>query len=526
MVSKKKILDKTYTLFEERVGICYISLGLDTRHPKGEKDEAFPLCARFTILRSRYYYNLGEKCSSSQLAKVAKATGQGERRVGIETNYERQTRLLEVFNNFVATVVNLNETGPLTIDRIKTALTGRSESSSFIGVWEEIIAEKRKAGKAGTADCYEGVLKSFREITGFGHQDGFAIDTPLINRWVEGMKARNFASATQGIHLRSCRVVVNRCIGEGYLLPKAYMFGKRRDKVKIPVGASRKRWYLSVPQMQELYAHWKNRDVDFPIHNTRSRENPKNTVKSEGAKDLIYQGLAMFLMQYLCCGCNLIDLALLRYNRFFFESNRDAFQFIRKKSEDETRDGDGMEVIVPIIEPMREILDAYGSEPVIDQLVFPFLMGDAIEHGEQAVRDRVHQENRNIADRMKKMADQIGWTVHPTGTYARHSFATNLHAAKVPMEYVSDAMGHSLGNRGQITMRYISPYTIEERRKYNNLLLGIAEDETTKTVPMATSSTKQALLEKMDAFSEDDIKEALMMLKKKEMDRFEAELYG
>ena len=161
MVSKKKILDKTYTLFEERVGICYISLGLDTRHPKGEKDEAFPLCARFTILRSRYYYNLGEKCSSSQLAKVAKATGQGERRVGIETNYERQTRLLEVFNNFVVTVVNLNETGPLTIDRIKTALTGRSESSSFIGVWEEIIAEKRKAGKAGTADCYEGVLKSF-----------------------------------------------------------------------------------------------------------------------------------------------------------------------------------------------------------------------------------------------------------------------------------------------------------------------------------------------------------------------------
>ncbi len=113
-----------------------------------------------------------------------------------------------------------------------------------------------------------------------------------------------------------------------------------------------------------------------------------------------------------------------------------------------------------------------------------------------------------------------------TGTYARHSFATNLHAAKVPREYITDAMGHSLGNRGQITMRYISPYTIEERKDYNNLLLGITEKQTTKTVPMTTSSTKQALLAKMDAFSEDDIKEALMMLKKKEMERFEAELYG
>ena len=37
-------------------------------------------------------------------------------------------------------------------------------------------------------------------------------------------------------------------------------------------------------------------------------------------------------------------------------------------------------------------------------------------------------------------------------------------------------MRHSLGNRGQITMRYISPYTIQERKQYNNLLLGIKED--------------------------------------------------
>ena len=518
MAQKKKIIDNRTTLFEERVGICYISLGLDTRHPKGGKDESFPLCVRFTILRSRYYHTLGEKCSSSQLTKIFNATGQGERKVGLETNYERKARLQEVFNSFVLTVVNLNETGPLTLDRIKTALTGRSESSSFIGVWEEIIAEKRKAGKAGTADCYEGVLKSFKEITGFDYKDGFAIDTSLINNWVAGMKERNFASATQGIHLRSCRVVVNRCIGEGYLMPKAYMFGKRRDKVKIPVGASRKGWYLNVEQMQELYNHWKNRDVDFPIHNTRSKENPKNTVKSEASRDLIYQALAMFLMQYFCCGCNLVDLALLRYNHFYFESNRNAFQFIRKKSEDETKDGDGMEVIVPIIGPMRDILDAYSSEPVLDGLVFPFLMGDAIEKGEQAIRNRVHQENKNIADRMKKMADQIGWTVHPTGTYARHSFATNLHAAKVPREYISDAMGHSLGNRGQITMRYISPYTIEERRTYNNLLLGIGETEKPTAKIVAVKTVKQTLLDKVGAYSEDEIKEVLIMLKKRELD--------
>lgn len=145
-------------------------------------------------------------------------------------------------------------------------------------------------------------------------------------------------------------------------------------------------------------------------------------------------------------------------------------------------------------------------------------MGDAIERGEQAVRDRVHQENKNIADRMKKLADQIGWTVHPTGTYARHSFATNLHAAKVTMEYVSDAMGHSLGNRSQITIRYISPYTIEKRRRYNNLLLGIGELDNPSAKIVAVKTVKQALLEKVGAYSEDEIKEVLILLKKRELD--------
>ena len=132
-----------------------------------------------------------------------------------------------------------------------------------------------------------------------------------------------------------------------------------------------------------------------------------------------------------------------------------------------------MEVIVPITEPMREIINAYSTIPKKDQLVFPFLMGDAIDKDANVIRKRTCQKNKNIRDRLKKLMDAIGWSISLTGTYARHSFATNLHAAKVPMEYISDAMGHSLGNRGQITIRYISPYTIEERTNYNRLLLNI-----------------------------------------------------
>jgi hypothetical protein len=232
----------------------------------------------------------------------------------------------------------------------------------------------------------------------------------------------------------------------------------------------------------------------------------------------------MFLCQYLCNGCNLYDLALLRYDDYYEISERKAFRFFRHKTAEHSEAGS--EVIVPIIPPLKIILDKIAAPVAFGQLVFPFILGEEMDPDSKEAVNKIHQENKNISDRMKKVAESLGWSVCPTGTYARHSFATNLHAAKVPMEYISDAMGHSLGNRGQITMRYISPYTIQERKQYNNLLLGIKEDTEKSRNLVSINDSKLTLFEKMNAFSEDDIKEALMMLKRKEMERFEKELYG
>ena len=80
------------------------------------------------------------------------------------------------------------------------------------------------------------------------------------------------------------------------------------------------------------------------------------------------------------------------------------------------------------------------------------------------------------------------------------------------MPYISDAMGHSLGNRGQITMRYISPYTIDERIKYNNVLMGLADS------PERPSSKKERLLEQLSKYSAEDLKYALLMLRERELD--------
>lgn len=504
-------------LFSDIIGKCYIKMMLDVRNQKrvesnDKGNRKFPLCIRF-VMGDRYYFRLGEEYSEDEVARIMASTGQGEeKKNGVERDFDRKKRLRAKFDFYVSTVSQLNESGILTLDRIKTALTGRSENCSFVSVWQDIINEKRNKGKAGTADSYQCSLNSFMQHTGLTEADGFAVDEGTINKWVEGLNRTLVNSTTQGIYLRACRVAVNRCIADGHMMPKNYMFGKKREKIAIPVGLSRKSMFLSVEQMAELYDHWKQRDLTLPIFNSRSKDAQPSSVKTEQQREMVYQSLALFLMQYLCCGCNLIDLALLEYNSFYFDNHQKAFRFIRRKTANETSDGDGMEVIVPIIDPMRVIIDSLGAKPKLGSRVFPFLLGDIESFDGEAIRKRIHQCNKDIAERMAKVAADIGWTVKPTGTYARHSFATNLHSAKLPMPYISDAMGHSLGNRGQITMRYISPYTIDERIKYNNVLMGLADS------PEQPSSKKEKLLEQLSKYSAEDLKYALLMLRERELD--------
>lgn len=125
---------KLSVLFNNHVGECYLALALDKRNPARAVNAMYPLCIRFTINGERYYYNLGESFLEQELAVIAVATGKGERKNGVETNYEKQNRLRSSFQHYVDFIVRLNSEGVLTLDRIKVSITGKSATDSFMGV--------------------------------------------------------------------------------------------------------------------------------------------------------------------------------------------------------------------------------------------------------------------------------------------------------------------------------------------------------------------------------------------------------
>ena len=70
-------------------------------------------------------------------------------------------------------------------------------------------------------------------------------------------------------------------------------------------------------------------------------------------------------------------------------------------------------------------------------------------------------------------------SITPSGTWCRHSFATNLRNAGVELDYISESMGHAVTDH-TITQIYIEHYPLEKQMEYNSKLLNLAPQTTSR----------------------------------------------
>lgn len=463
---------------------CWITLVLDKRTNK-QTDE-YPMAVCFTIERKRYYHKLPGMAYQKEkyFNEVCSVTSS---RSALMVVYKEWQKILEAYRE---KLVKLNKTQSLTIDVIRTYLTGEQlngeVSMSFVGVWESIIQRMKTEGRVGTAENYQWALNSFNKI--LGKVVGFKVDKNVIAKWNDGMKngvkidgvlTGKIADATRGMYLRTCRVVWNECIRQGYLTEDKYPFSNKDNTlISIPRGKRRQQSYLSVDEMTELYKVFVEKRYPEgwdPAYKKRAHDS-----------------LGLFLAQYLCNGFNLADAGRLTYNRTYFAEGGRAFEFMRKKTS--ARSNSMSVVIVPIIEPLKVILNEIGAKPEKDAYVFPQIFNGATD--ETLRRKLTVQENSNIKDRMNRICKEVlGWDKVVSGTWARHSFATNLKLAGVEELYISESMGHSQGN--DVTSGYQDMYPLEIRFRNNNKLLNIEKEEKPIDIDSLTPEQMKELLKKM-----------------------------
>lgn len=480
-------LTKSLPIIKERN--CNASLVLDTRTNRKNVNE-YPLAIRFTVDRKIFYHSVGGSYSEKRFSDICNASKSNSE------NYRIQKEWKDTYiPRFKTLLENLNKGGFLTFEMVRSAvMTGKSDitnntkENSFFEIWNTIIHELKTNDNGirfTTSESYECALKSFKKILGENSITGFNISAAEIQKWKEGMHngikdkdgkiIGKISDTTAGIYLRACRAVWNRCLREGYLKDVPYPFSNKKEKglVSIPKSAKRRQNYLNVGQMTELYKLFVSKE--YPNH------------WPEEYKQKAHYSLGLFLAQYLCNGFNLADAGRLTYDTYYYQNQGKAFRFNRKKTAG--RSQDGSEVIIPIIEPLKYILNEIAAKPNRDGFVFPDILKGSTSEEER--RKQTSQENSNIKDRVRKIClEVLHWdeSISPSGTWCRHSFATNLRNAGVELDYISESMGHAITDHS-ITQIYIEHYPLEKQMEYNSKLLNLTPQTTNRDELIAQLSS-------------------------------------
>lgn len=467
--------------FTSANGNVYGTLALDTRRASDDDTQELPVAVRVAHNGKTVYLRIGKKYTMEEWLDLCECEKQGRNKKATERK-ELKTLMQKVENQ----VNQLIAEDCFSLKRIQELHQGKADNDCTIySVWGSIIETKREKESSGTARCNKDVRRRFERDMGSNVQ--FAdIDKSLIDKWVKKMKDRNLSLTTIGISLRTFRAIVNVCID------RKLIKGNTKDMFKdtgYNKSASRKDEYLEVPTMRMLYDFWE-----------------RDEAKDENGKELffpkekfaIFRDLGLFLFMYLGDGQNLADTLRLTYDEWYFATNGKQMRFFRHKTQE--RNASASEVIFPVTNELRKIIDKYGNEPKLGERVFPIMSKTITADQEIWV---IQRYNRYVREHMAKVSEIIGLPRKPTSTWARHSFATNLNnSGDVPYKYICDSMGHS--SSGDITSNYIGAYPLKRMLEYNAYLL----DEN------GGKTDNEYLLERLKGLSEAERKKLLEALSK------------
>ncbi|MCL2434590.1 MAG: site-specific integrase [Lentimicrobiaceae bacterium] len=406
---------------ERNIGGVGIRLMYDTRNYKKEDRCLIAVCVTYSY--KRWYYPTGTNSSLDDYLRIVNAGTQGKW-------CEMKKDLVRYFN-YVETAVKELITDGFSLEKLKERIGKGSKiaKTDLFGYWEEIAETKRKYR---TKQGYLGSLNSFKKFRNNVNLMVGDVTETMIEDWKEEMESIGNGNTTQAIYLRSLRAILNCAIADNIITKK--------PKIIFPVSSRRTDNFIPVADILKL----------------KSFVAPDDWTNAE--KKCIQRAIDWWLILYCCNGCNTVDLAELKWNDNYFYDNE--LSFIRSK----IRSKKEIEVKIPVIPELKELLKKYGSIPEKNKLVFPQILRDAATEKQKV--DRIHGFNKKMIRKWLVLpCEKLG--IRNIGAqFARNSFITTLTHHGVSDSYIDRAVGHT----DNLLRGYQGGFSKKKRYEFNSQL--------------------------------------------------------
>lgn len=278
----------------------------------------------------------------------------------------------------------------------KSSVRGHAEweePRSLFHFMQHLITKKKKDGKIRTSETYTSAFNSFRKFRKGKDINLESITRELMEEYETWLKERGLIPNSISFYMRILRAVYNRAVEDEIIddrhpFRKVYTGIDKTIKRALPLHIIRKIKALNLSIYPEL---------DY-------------------ARD-------MFMMSFYLRGMSFVDMAFLKKTDFMHGS----IIYRRRKT--------GQQLIIGWEPEMQTILDKYPENKT--GYLLPIITAHTLKE-RNVYRNKAYAINRGL----KRIGEMIGIYAPVTMYVARHSWASIAKAQGIPINIISQGMGH------------------------------------------------------------------------------------
>lgn len=294
-----------------------------------------------------------------------------------------------------------------------------TKENTLFKYMEIVIMRLQELKQTGTVNNYRATLNSFRRFRNDADIHIELINKNIIESYQAYLKSTEITPNSISFYMRILRAVYNRAIEQGISQDKKpfrTVFTGMEKTIKRAISIH------DIKRIKEL--------------------NLSQKPKLEFARDI-------FLFLFFCRGMSFIDAVFLKKK----DIKNNILTYRRHKTKQLLH--------IKIIDPITNIINKYTD--VNSAYLLPFIFNCDIDN-----RKQYEAALRRTNNALKGIAEMIKLPIPLTTYVARHSWATIAKSKNIPVNVISDALGHNSLSTTQIYLASIDSSTID---KANDLIV-------------------------------------------------------